>query len=113
MIYEIKRGSAVIAQVRASGTQSREVMGKDVVNMTFSLPNHIDFLIGDTVEVFNADYVLNKKPVVNKLSSIRYDYTLQFESKGYDLIKVQYLFYDNSQSLTISDFPLTRTPTDS
>lgn len=107
MTYDIKRNTTTIATVHAVGSQQREVMGKDVVNMDFSLSSYVEFLLGDKVEVYTKSYVLNKRPQIEKVSSAQYNYTLQFEAEGYDLNKEIFFLLDDSDNPISSDFPLT------
>lgn len=107
MKYEIKRNTTIVATVHAVGSQQREVMGKDIVNMDFSLSSYVEFLLGDTVEVYSKSYILNKRPQIEKVSSAQYNYTLQFEAEGYDLNKEIFFLLDDSNLPISSDFPLT------
>ncbi|MGV0980417.1 phage tail protein [Empedobacter falsenii] len=104
MYYNIKRNNQTIASVVAEGTYTAQIMGEEVVNMSFTLSESVEFLIGDYVEIYGQSFVLNLAPEEEKISSIQFKYTLQFESVKYELGKIQLLFPDSSDTLSISDF---------
>ncbi|MDM1074196.1 hypothetical protein HX001_17055 [Empedobacter brevis] len=104
MYYNIKRHNETIASVVAEGTYNASIMGEEVVNMSFTLSQPVEFLIGDYVEIYGQGFTLNLAPEEEKVSSIQYNYTLQFESVKYELGKIQLLFPDSSDTLSISDF---------
>ncbi|MDM1551562.1 phage tail protein [Empedobacter falsenii] len=104
MYYNIKRNNQTIASVVAEGTYTAQIMGEEVVNMSFTLSESVEFLIGDYVEIYGQSFILNLAPEEEKISSIQFKYTLQFESVKYELGKIQLLFPDSSDALSISDF---------
>ncbi|WP_312207676.1 phage tail protein [Empedobacter sp.] len=104
MYYNIKRNNQTIASVVAEGTYTAQIMGEEVVNMSFTLSESVEFLIGDYVEIYGQSFILNLAPEEEKISSIQFKYTLQFESVKYELGKIQLLFPDSSDTLSISDF---------
>ncbi|WP_312133391.1 phage tail protein [Empedobacter sp.] len=106
MYYNIKRHNVIIATVAPTGTYTAKIMGDELVNMSFTLADSVEFLIGDMVEVFGQLFILNVAPTEEKISSIQFNYTLQFESIKYELGKIQLLFPDSSNALTISDFSI-------
>src|SRR3546814_7200625 len=83
--YDIKRGSELIATVKAEGRQTKRIMREDIVDLEFTLFEYVEFLIGDTVEVFGETYVLNRLGQPEKLSKNNYRYSLHFEAGYYDL----------------------------
>ena len=95
MRYDILRNTTFIAKIRpdSGSVLSRQIMGENVVKMTFTLSNHIEFRIGDVVTVYGNLYSLNKLPDVTEISSIEFRYSMQFEAVSYDLAKIQCLFF--------------------
>ncbi|SMO48062.1 phage tail protein [Solitalea koreensis] len=107
MNYDIKRGSTTIATVRPEGGLLRQrIMGENVVQMSFTLAEAVDFTIGDTVLVYGETYYLNQMPAVQKVSSLEYRYTATFESVAYELGKIQFFFLDALNALKEADFSL-------
>src|SRR3546814_8409657 len=108
--YDIKRGSELIATVKAEGMQTKRIMREDIVDLEFTLFEYVEFLIGDTVEVLVETYVLNRLGQPEKLSKNNYRYSLHFEAGYYDLAKAQFLFPDADNNLTICDFSVMGNP---
>lgn len=104
MKYTIQRKGQNIATVRPEGTLTCGVMGEETVTMTFSLKNYIHFQTGDMVDVFGNTYYLATEPQVEKISSREFRYSLEFQGIKYELTKVQYLFPDKDNVLSLSDF---------
>ena len=109
MNYTIKRGSDILITIGASGTQTRRVMGEDVVTLEFLSPKAIQFEIGDTVEVYSRLYKLNRAENVTKTGNRFFSYSLQFEALFYDLAKVQFRGLGNENKLTEPDFSVKTT----
>lgn len=111
MIYQIKRTNGnvewLLKEVKPTGTQSREAMGADVVDMAFTLPVYIDFRIGDFVDVYGQRYVINITPTVDKKAKRQFEYNIQFEASWYDLAKVQYQVLNPSNGCLEPVFDLT------
>ncbi|WP_262246952.1 phage tail protein [Parapedobacter soli] len=104
MIYEIKRGSTVIAAVRASGKQFKAIMSEDRVEMEFSLPSPVAFQIGDTVEVYGQTYKINRPSNIGRrFDKIGFTYQLEFEALYYDLGKWELKTLDKDNQLTESE----------
>lgn len=104
MIYEIKRGSVVVAAVRASGQQFKSVMSEDRVEMEFSLPSPVTFQIGDTVEVYGQTYKINRPSNIGRrFDKIGFTYQLEFEALYYDLGKWELKTLDKDNQLTESE----------
>jgi hypothetical protein len=93
MYIAIYRGSEIVLNVNAlSGSQlSRKLNGEDVCQITIALTETADLRIGDYIEVFGRRYTLNVVPDYIKKSNRNYQYDLIFESRMYDLRKVQYM----------------------
>ncbi|MDV3945123.1 hypothetical protein CMT69_09310, partial [Elizabethkingia anophelis] len=103
MKYAIKRNNNIIAQVEPQGNVSTKIMGEELVNMTFELSTMVKFQIGDMVNVYGANYYLLQAPVVEKVNTKHFKYSLQFGSIIYELSKIQLLFPDADNNLTVSE----------
>ncbi|ATC39588.1 phage tail protein [Elizabethkingia anophelis] len=103
MKYTIKRNNNIIAQVVPQGNVSTKIMGEELVNMTFELQAMVKFQIGDSVNVYGANYYLLQAPVVEKVNTKHFKYSLQFGSIIYELSKIQLLFPDADNNLTVSE----------
>ncbi|MEN5132651.1 phage tail protein [Elizabethkingia anophelis] len=101
MKYAIQRNNNIIAQVEPQGNVSTKIMGEELVNMTFELPTMVKFQIGDSVNVYGANYYLLQAPVVEKVNTCHFKYSLQFGSIIYELSKIQLLFPDADNNLTV------------
>jgi hypothetical protein len=106
MIYKIKRAGKVIAEVEPEGRRSLKIMDVNTVEMTFTLPHAVDFAIGDYVGVFGDRYTIKPPdlPNVDKLSSIKFSYSLLFKSRAYDLQDAVYMTLDANNEYTEADF---------
>ncbi|MHC5353089.1 phage tail protein [Myroides sp. LJL115] len=100
MNYTIKRNNIEVATVSPTGSLNSTIMGEEVVQMNFTLPNYVAFHIGDTVSVYGTTYVLNQEPNVQKVSTINYVYDLAFESFKYDLNKLLVFGLNSNNELT-------------
>lgn len=103
MKYAIKRNNNLIAQVEPQGNISTKIMSEELVNMTFELSTMVKFQIGDMVNVYGANYYLLQAPVVEKVNTKHFKYSLQFGSIIYELSKIQLLFPDAENKLTVSE----------
>ncbi|MCT4127948.1 phage tail protein [Elizabethkingia anophelis] len=103
MKYAIKRNNNIIAQIEPQGNVSTKIMGEELVNMTFELPTMVKFQIGDSVNIYGANYYLLQAPVVEKVNTRHFKYSLQFGSIIYELSKIQLLFPDAENNLTVSE----------
>ncbi|MCL1652597.1 phage tail protein [Elizabethkingia miricola] len=103
MKYTIKRNNSTIAQVVPQGNISTKIMGEELVNMTFELSTMVKFQIGDSVNVYGVNYYLLQAPVVEKVNTRHFKYSLQFGSIIYELSKIQLLFPDAGNNLTVSE----------
>jgi hypothetical protein len=102
------RGTQKIETIKpdSDSVQYKKIMGENELRLTFELNYHANFELGDTAEVFGETYKINKLPVVDKISTFDYKYTLTMQAGYYDLSKVQYLFYDENNNLKETDFSL-------
>lgn len=103
MKYAIKRNNNLIAQVEPQGNISTKIMSEELVNMTFELQTMVKFQIGDMVNVYGVNYYLLQAPVIEKVNTMHFKYSLQFGSVIYELSKIQLLFPDAENNLTVSE----------
>lgn len=100
-IFDIKRGSTVIATVKANGSQSRSLMVEDRVVMDFRLPSSITFRKGDTVVSFGTKYKLNQPNSIRRSVDVDgFTYSIEFEALYYDLGKWYLNTLDQNNNLT-------------
>ncbi len=109
MKYEIKRGNEVIAEVYAEGQVAERIMGEQLVDATFSLPEKVFFQLWDSIVVDGVTYFLHTTPVEEKLSNRNFRYTLQFAGVKYFLANSLYFFPDKNNVLSVPDFSITGT----
>ncbi len=93
-----------------SSTVSYSVMGEEQVVLSFELNNLFDLQIGDYIVFDNITFTLNKLPTIKKLSSQHFRYNCIFQAPLYELAKVNYLLFDNTNTTPQGDFSLTGTP---
>ncbi|WP_407487579.1 hypothetical protein, partial [Elizabethkingia anophelis] len=106
MRYDIKRGNNIIANVRPTGKITSRIMGEELVNMSFSLVQKIEFALSDYVDVKERRYYLLDSPTIVQKSTKEWQYTLTFKSVKYRLTDVSMLFYDELNSLTVPTFDI-------
>jgi hypothetical protein len=100
MLYSIYRNSTLVAEVQATGTQSKQIMGANTVVMNFQLPNPTTFKVGDYVDVYGERYYINYAPSEKQHSYTRWEYSLELQAIPYDLIRAKYFGYNSSNELT-------------
>lgn len=99
--YTIKRGSAILAQVEATGTLYRSIMVMDRTVLEFRLPTVITFKKGDTVEVYGQMYKINQTSRIARSKDVNgYSYSIEFEAPYYDLGKWYINTLDQNNELT-------------
>ncbi|MBE9391963.1 hypothetical protein [Elizabethkingia anophelis] len=106
MRYDIKRGNNIIANVRPTGKITSRIMGEELVNMSFSLVQKIEFALSDYVDVKERRYYLLDSPTITQKSTKEWQYTLTFKSVKYRLTDVSMLFYDELNNLTVPTFDI-------
>ena len=82
----LRQRSTVINVTRA--TQSVELLGNDVVDISVESAVKLYFQIGDKITIIGRDYTLNIPPKETKLSENKFRYDLQFEGVQYDLSRI-------------------------
>lgn len=89
-----------------SSQQEQEVMGKDIVTLSFTMPVAENFQIGDYAIIFGAKYTLNTAPSLQKTATRDYAYKLTLEGKVQDMGRVGFMFLDANNQFTDSDFSM-------
>lgn len=115
MVTIYKRGTNLVralVQPSASSQQERNLMERDIVALSFDLPLYVNFEIGDYANIFGYLYKMNTLPDVRKIADKNYTYNAILEASLYDLAKVQFLDYDSTNTLGVSDFYLNLNPRD-
>jgi len=84
----LRQRSTVINVTRA--TQSVELLGNDIVDISVESAVKLYFQIGDKITIVGRDYTLNIPPKETKLSENKFRYDLQFEGVQYDLSRITY-----------------------
>lgn len=84
----LRQRSTVINVTRA--TQSVELLGNDIVDISVESAVKLYFQIGDKITIIGRDYTLNIPPKETKLSENKFRYDLQFEGVQYDLSRATY-----------------------
>lgn len=97
----------IVKEVTAIGSQQREAMGVDIVDMAFSLASYTAFKLGDFVSVYNQLYKLNTIPEEQKISNRNYSFNLKFQAIWYDLAKVQMQMLNPQNQLLEPVFDIT------
>lgn len=106
MNYAILRAGTYLKGVKPTGKVSTKIMDEELLTMSFSLDHLFDFKIGDSVIAFNNVYSLQQLPNVQKMSTNLFNYTLNFTGYKYELGKINFLFPDGNNNLTLGDFSI-------
>lgn len=76
--------------------QSVGLLAEDTVTITVKSATPLEFVLGDTIEVYGKTYTINQLPTVKKTGTRKFEYTLTFEGVQYELIDAQFLLPDNT-----------------
>ena len=106
MSYALSINSTPITTFNLSGSQTKKVMGENVIQLAFSTTSYIDVPLGTVLTVYGEDYRLNKLASWEKEGERHYNYSMQLESVTNDLINYQYLFYNADNEPTDTQFTL-------
>lgn len=90
---------------------SKQIMGDNVVRLTFVEPQYIEFKIGDKAEIFGEWFYLSKPPIVSKIKvpGEEYRYEMTLDGTTHILSRIQFLFLGDDNSLKEGEFSLTGT----
>lgn len=107
-VLTIYRAGVVVDTIKPddSSVQYKKVMGENELRLQFSLSYQANFAIGDYTDVFGERYKINQLPIVEKISTFRYEYTMTMQGLFYDLTKVQYFFLGDDNTYKEPDFSL-------
>ncbi len=83
----VSKGSASFIR---SATQTWELMGGDVINISVEAVRPQKYDIGDKITVFGRTYKLNRLPSVSKTGNFEFNYDLEFEGMQYELMRATY-----------------------
>jgi hypothetical protein len=90
----------LVSRKNTSGITKAEqvvsLLADDVVNISVNSATPLQFVLGDTIEVYGKTYTLNQLPTVKKTGERRFDYELIFEGVQYELIDAQFLLPDET-----------------
>ena len=83
MKYEIYRGNTLLVEVELQGRLVLNALGENLVNTTFTLPESIGFIKGDSLAIDKHGVFYLESFTVNKNSTNNYDYSAIFQSENF------------------------------
>ena len=84
-------------------TQTVELLGADVVDISVQSSKKMNFLLGDKITVIGRDYTLNTPARERKISENNFQYDMQFEGVQYDLLRAAFNVNIDTTSNDIQD----------
>jgi len=107
-VIEIFRSGNLVEAIKPNddSTQLKKIMGENELQVSFELNHVVSFNIGDYCMAYGERYSINQLPVITKVSTYRYEYSMVLQAQGFDLGKVQYLFFGDNNAMKESDFSL-------
>ena len=87
----------------SKATQTVELLGADVVDISVNSAKKLSFYIGDKITVIGRDYTLNTPARERKISENEFQYDLQFEGVQYDLLRATFNVNINTTTNAIQD----------
>jgi len=108
----IKRGASTIltVQPQQASTYMRAIMGEETVTIVWEQSTFTALQVGDYITYNGIKHTLNQLPVVKKLSSKHFQYNAIFQSPLYELLKANYMLFDNTATPPQGEFSLTGNP---
>jgi len=76
--------------------QTVGLLSDDIVNISVQSATAMQFVLGDTIEVYGKTYTLNQLPTIKKTGKRKFNYDLIFEGVQYELLDAQFLLPDNT-----------------
>ncbi|KAA6303120.1 MAG: hypothetical protein EZS26_000723 [Candidatus Ordinivivax streblomastigis] len=76
--------------------QTISLLADDVVKISVQSATALQFVLGDTIDVYGKTYTLNQLPTIKKTGERRFNYDLNFEGLQYELLDAQFLLPDNT-----------------
>src|SRR5690606_215559 len=104
MDYEIRRGGALFASVRPIGSLTTRLLGESVVEVEFVLPEYVEFLTGDVMVVPGEGNFTLTVPNWREAGKRKFVYNHRYVAEHYSLANTQFMFYDETNTLTKGDF---------
>jgi hypothetical protein len=84
-------------------SQTVELLGADVVDISVQSAKKMNFLLGDKITVIGRDYTLNTPAKERKISESNFQYDMQFEGVQYDLLRATFNVNIDTTSNEIQD----------
>ena len=108
---QIKRSNTDIISINPlpSSKYSKAIMGEETVTLVWEQATITALNIGDYIEYNGAKFTLNKLPNIKKVATNKWEYNAVFQSPLYELLKANYLLFDNTSTPPQGEFPLTGT----
>lgn len=117
-VVTIYRGTTPVVDVHpdTNSVQTKQVMGDNMVSLSFVLPQYTEIRFGDTATILGERYKVppHQLPVVNKASGKgsdvqQWEYTVTMYGEYFDLNKIQFLFLGDDNTLRQTEFAFTGT----
>lgn len=116
MSVTIYRYGTIVARATVDPDQNSQqavsLMDADTLSLSFTVPQPINFAIGDYCYFSDKLYQINVLPKRAKTAARNFSYELVMEAEWYDLGRVQFLFLDSNNQFTESVFSFRGTPRD-
>ncbi|WP_138481498.1 hypothetical protein [Dyadobacter bucti] len=103
--YPLQRGVPLTSIEKAE--QVCDLLGQDIVNISFKSTMHLEMQLGMKILVFGRYYTLNVLPEEQKVSERDFRYICTFEGVQNDLMSSRYFDADATGFYRSSDFSLT------
>jgi hypothetical protein len=104
--YQVKRAGSIIMNIRPTGKQTKKIMNVNILDMAFVSPVEVDIRAEDTIEFEGETYTIIDQPNLNKVSSVRFEYSFQGKGSAYELGRADMFGLDGDNNLTEADFPV-------
>ena len=82
-------------------------MGEESVTLVWEQAEITALYVGDHITYGGVKFTLNKLPNIKKVASNKWEYNAVFQSPLYELLKANYLLFDNTSTPAQGEFPLT------
>lgn len=106
MKYQIKRGESTLIETDIQGRLVLNALGENLINATFSSPESIELIKGDTLyfEGYGTYYLESFRE--NKNSTNNYDYTAVFQASAFKAVDTAVLDYNETLNVYSPTFAL-------
>lgn len=99
----LKLQSKENASTITKASQTVELIGQDVVDISVESAKKLVFSIGDKITIIGREYTLNTAPTERKISETNFLYDLQLEGVQYDMLRAAYSVNVDTTSNQIQD----------